>query len=207
VTTCIGEPVSWPQLERFVAGAADAAIAAHLAACPACRQCVDQIRDDVVALRPLDVPVAARPVRRRWLAPAIAAAAAAAVVLVVVGLRPAPEDDRMVLGIKGVGEVTVELVRERGGELSFEARRYAPGDRWKVVVSCPPRAHAWIDVSVADDTSTAHPLAPEELACGNRVIVPGAFTITGRADNRVCAAIAAGSGAQPETGCVTLRPE
>jgi hypothetical protein len=213
VTACIGEPVSWPRLERFALGGADPSIAAHLAACPACRQCLDQIRDDVVALPPLDVT--ARPARpaRRWHAPVFGAAAAAIIALVVcyrMGLTGSPEASRVQIAVKGVGEVTLELVRERAGAISYEARRYVPGDRWKVVVSCPPRAAAWIDVAVADGTSVDHPLAPSQLSCGNRVVVPGAFTITGSADNRVCATIAAAPGAAPgaaSTACLTLRPE
>ena len=163
MTACIGEPISWLRLESFALGAPDPAIASHVAACPACRRCLAQIRDDVVALPPLELP--ARPprslARRRWLAPAFAAVAAAAV-LVVVLRRPTPRGDDLasaMIGVKGVGEVTLELVRERGGEVSYDARRYAPGDRWKVVVSCPLSAFAWIDVSVADGVTIEHPLA------------------------------------------------
>jgi len=216
VTACIGEPVSWPRLERFALKGADPSIAAHLAACPVCRLCLDQIRDDVVALPALDVTASpARPARpaRRWLAPVFAAAAAAIIVLVVryrMVLPGSADDSRVQIGVKGVGEVTIELVRERAGAISYEARRYAPGDRWKIVVSCPPRAAAWIDVAVADGTSVDHPLAPSQLSCGNRVVVPGAFTLTGSASNRVCATIAAAPGAAAGaavTACLTLRPE
>ena len=50
MTACIGEPISWLRLESFALGAPDPAIAPHLAACPSCRHCLDQIRDDVVDL-------------------------------------------------------------------------------------------------------------------------------------------------------------
>jgi len=216
--TCIGEPISWLRLESFALGAPDPAIASHLAACPACRQCLDQMRGDVVALPPLTVPV--QPVRpsrrRRWLVPAFAFAAAA-IVLIVVLARPTPRDDEVAsatIGIKGVGEVTLELVRERGGAISYDASRYRPGDRWKVVVSCPPSGSAgtmspmmWIDVSVADGITTDHPLAPAQLPCGNRVVVPGAFTITGARVNRVCARVSAAPDVDAGTACLTLRPE
>jgi hypothetical protein len=92
----------------------------------------------------------------------------------------------------------------------MDATRYLPGDRWKVVVSCPPSTGSpamWIDVSVADGSTTDHPLAPVQLPCGNRVVVPGAFTITGAQINRVCASVAARPGAETGTACVTLRPE
>jgi hypothetical protein len=213
VTACIGEPVSWLRLERFALGAPDPGIASHLAACPACARCLEQIRGDAIVLPPLALPAArpapARPARRRWLAPVFAAAAAAAIVLVFVRYRPAPGDEpvRDLIGVKGVGEVTLELVRERAGVIRFDAASYAPGDRWKVVVSCAPRASAWIDVSVADGVTTDHPLAPAQVACGNRVVVPGAFTITGSRPNRVCARIAAAPDAEAGSACLTVAPE
>ena len=218
MTACTGEPISWLRLERFALGDpdhADPAIASHVAACPACRQCLAQIRDDVVALPPLAVPAAPlRPARRwRWLAPAFAACAAAAVVIAV--LRRPPQGDDLTgrpsatVAIKGAGEITLELVRERGGAVRFDAETFAPGDRWKVMLTCPPSASGAalsIDVSVADGLTTDHPLAPAQLPCGNRVVVPGAFTITGTRANRVCARIA-GPDAEPGTACLTLRPE
>jgi len=221
MTACIGEPISWLRLESFALGMPDPAIASHVAACPACRQCLDQIRDDVVALPPLVAAAHPHPARttrpawrRRWQAPAFAAAAAAAV-LVLVLRRPAPPDGEATatvatIGVKGVGEVTLELVRERGGTISYDARGFAPGDRWKVVLSCPPGGAGtamWIDVSVADGVTTDHPLAPAQLPCGNRVVLPGAFTITGARTNRVCASVAAAPGAEAGTACLTLRRE
>jgi hypothetical protein len=151
---------------------------------------------------------AARPIRR-WLVPAVTAVAAA-IVLVVVLRPPAPDVDGFTapIGIKGVGEVTLELVRERAGTVVLDARRYAPGDRWKIAVTCPPRPSlVAIDVSVADGVTTDHPLAPAQVACGNRVVVPGAFTVTGARANRVCVTIAATPGAEAGTACATLRPE
>ena len=210
MTACIGEPISWLRLEQFALGAPDPAITAHLAACPACRDCLDQIRGDTVALPPLVVPVPRpRPAWRRWwFAPALAAAAAAAVLVIV--LRPPGEREANRVAIKGIGEVTLELVRERAGQIQFDARRYAPGDRWKIVVSCPPAAPAAplaIDVSVADGLTVDHPLAAARIACGNRVVVPGAFTITGDRPNQVCARIAAAADDAGGTACATLIPE
>ncbi|TMQ10682.1 MAG: hypothetical protein E6J91_25660 [Deltaproteobacteria bacterium] len=207
---CIGEPISWLRLERFALGAADPAIASHVAACPACRHCLDQIRGDTVALPPL--VVASPPPRRtwlRWLVPALAAAAAAAALIAV--LRPRPSSDGVVrVAVKGAGEVSLELVRERAGAIRFDATSYAPGDRWKVMVSCPPSASGAplsIAVSVDDGISVDHPLAAARIACGNRVVVPGAFTITGSRANRVCARIAAAPDGDLATACLTLAPE
>lgn len=225
MTACTGEPISWLRLEQFALDPGDPAItseiSAHLAGCPACRDCLDRIRGDAVALPPLVVPDAPilpawrRAWRRWWPAPVLAAAAALAVALVVV--RPPPRaEDRFV--IKGVGEVALELVRERAGAISYDARRYAPGDRWKVVISCPPAAASSlapmlaIEVSVADGITVDHPLAATRIACGNRVVVPGAFTVTGDRVNRVCARIAAVDGPPATerdagTACVVVLPE
>jgi hypothetical protein len=67
-----------------------------------------------------------------------------------------------------------------------------------------------IEVSVADGVTVDHPLPATRIACGNRVVVPGAFTVTGDRINRVCARISAiADPADPGTGtaCVTLVPE
>ena len=58
--TCISEPISWLRLERH-ALAPDAAVTEHVAACAACRACLDEIERDVVALPPLLVPERRRP--------------------------------------------------------------------------------------------------------------------------------------------------
>jgi hypothetical protein len=221
---CIGEPISWLRLERHAlggGGGGDPAVGEHLARCPACARCLEQIRGDAVALPPLPAlppPPAARPPRAvRWLGPAAALAAAAAVAIVVWrgGDAPAPpghEIARSAARIKGVGEVVLDLVRERGGAIRDDVRTYAPGDRWKVVVTCPPAASAWIDVAVYDADQVDHPLAPARIGCGNRIALPGAFSITGDRANRVCVRIAEAAAAPPDRArapdaCVTLRPE
>src|SRR5262249_16647577 len=114
-----------------------------------------------------------------------------------------------------VGDVVLGVVRERAGTIREDVLTYAAGDRWKVVVTCPPSAHAWIDVAVGDPAGVDYPLAPAQVAGGNRVVVPGAFAITGRAANRVCVRVAADSApprtppypGEPNVACVTLRPE
>jgi len=197
MSTCIGQPISWLKLETYAMDGRDAAIAEHVAACAACRACLDEIARDVVALPVLTVPE--RKKRRAWWPLLVLPAAAAAALLLVV-LRPRPHGDSF--AVKGVGEVTVGVVRERAGAITYDAREYLPGDRWKVIVTCPPSAGAYIDVSVGSD----HPIAPAHVACGNRVFVPGAFTLDGGA-NRVCVHVAASEGADGDQACVTIRRE
>jgi hypothetical protein len=192
MTACIGEPISWLRLEAYALDHRDTGVRDHLAACEACRGCLADIERDVVALPPLVMPVKKR---RVWW-PLLLVPAAAALVFV---LRPRPHDG---FTVKGVGEVTIGVVRERAGTITYDARTYQPADRWKVVVTCPPRAGAWIDVEVGGD----HPLAPAHLACGNRVVVPGAFTLNG-GDNHVCVRVAAAPGEPGGQSCVTIRRE
>jgi hypothetical protein len=210
---CIGEPVSWLRLEQLALGVGDAAADAHLSACSACRHCLEQIRGDAVALPP--PPVVALAPRRawwRWGGVGLGVAVAAAAVLVVVVRTPAR--DERVATVKGIGELVVGVVRERGGAIREDATTFLPDDRWKVVVTCPPDAAAWLDVAVVDDPARPpdYPVAPAHVVCGNRVVVPGAFVLTGTRANRVCAVAA--TTAPPERGsvadgaaCITIRPE
>jgi len=202
---CIGEPISWPRLERFAQTRADAAIAAHVAQCPACQQCVDEISRDVVALPQL-VIAATTPRRARWWWFALPAFAVAALVLLVTWPRDHARRDN-VASIKGVGEVTLALVRDRGGAILEDATTFARGDRWKVVLTCAP-GHATsvaVDVVEAGSATADHPLAPAQIACGNRVVVPGAFELTGTVANRICVQVT--NDGDTDRACLTVTPE
>jgi hypothetical protein len=212
MTACIGEPISWPRLELFASGARDPEIAAHVAACPACAHCLDGLRTDVVALPPLVMPQPRARRRMRWIAPAMAFAAAALIVLVIVrrGDEPGRDD---VVRVKGIGEVTLGLVRERGGVIRDDVTTFTAGDRWKILVTCPPSATGavWIDAAVFDAGVVDRPLAPTQVACGNRVAVPGAFTITGTRMNLVCVRVSplptAATPGDAGVACKRLLPE
>src|SRR5262249_4643036 len=102
-------------------------------------------------------------------------------------IRPRPRDE--VAYVKGIGEIVLAVERERGGVVAEDAQTFAPGDRWKIVVTCPPDKHAWIDLVVLDGDRVDHPLAPARIACGNRAVVPGAFELFGAHANRVCVAL------------------
>ena len=200
---CIGEPISWPRLERFAQTGADAVIAAHVAECPACQQCVDEISHDVVALPPL-VIAAVTPRRARWWWFALPAFAVAAIIVLVMRPQPRPAN---VASIKGVGDVTLGLVRERGGTILEDATTFARGDRWKLVLTCAP-GHATsvaVDVVEAGSKVEDHPLAPAQIACGNRVVVPGAFELTGAVANRICVRVT--NDGDTDRACITVTPE
>ncbi|MDX2093103.1 MAG: hypothetical protein SFX73_34995 [Kofleriaceae bacterium] len=208
---CIGEPISWLRLETFARDRDDASIREHLGACPACQACLDEIERDVVALPPLAVPAPEVSPWRRWLprlVPAFALAAAAVIALVVWRGGAAGVSTREdVVSVKGVGEVILGVVRERGGVVREDARSFAAGDRFKVIVTCPPSAHALVEVVVTEIASGTRdrPLAPARIACGNQIAVPGAFSLSG-GTHRVCARISDGTSAGG-TACLTLAPE
>lgn len=89
-------------------------------------------------------------------------------------------------GAPGASDVTVTLVRERDGAVSFDPPDIEPGDRWKIQLTCAPAGPAglssvWVDVAVVQANRAGFPLAPSLVACGNNVVVPGAFRITGGA--------------------------
>ena len=136
---CIGEPISWLRLEQHML-ARDAKVAAHLEACEVCRGCFATL-DEPIALPRLVVEAVAP--RRRWFAswvvPSFAFAAAVAAVLL---LWPRGGDVRPenVVAIKGGGDLVLGVVRERSGAIVEDARAFLPGDRWKLVVTCPPAA-------------------------------------------------------------------
>ncbi|CAN5860192.1 hypothetical protein BH11MYX2_BH11MYX2_19660 [soil metagenome] len=155
------------------------------------------------------IPASVTKAQRAWwkTAAPILAAAAAAVVIFIVAKRPdgtvSTRED--VALVKGVGEVVLGTVRERAGTIADDAPTFAPGDRWKIVLTCPPAGEIHTDVTVTELDSNAsadHPLAPATIACGNRVVLPGAFTLTGAHANRVCVAFDATTKA-----CVTIAPE
>jgi hypothetical protein len=223
---CIGEPISWLRLELYALDPSDAAVGEHVASCPACGACLAQLRADTVALPPL-VATAAAPAgsrRKWWLALVPAFAAAAALLLFVVlprggesggGGDEAPPRRDDVATVKGLGEIVLGTVRERAGAIRMDVATFAPGDRWKVVITCAPGGNAWVDVAVLDAGTVDYPLGePQQIACGNRVVVAGAFSITGDRPNRICARIAAASATRtpltpgaPDVACVTVRPE
>lgn len=211
--TCIGEPISWLRLEQAAVGEGDvASVERHVAACAACRSCWDEIRGDVVAMPGVPAPRIV-PMRRRWVMPAFAAAVAMAAVIAIV-VRPRSERDERVSSVKGVGELVIGVVRERNGAIAEDATTFQETDRWKVVVTCPPEASAWVDVAVVEvggPPAPDYPMAASRVACGNRVALPGAFRLTGKRPNRVC--VVASADGEPARGrvgddaaCITITP-
>lgn len=99
-----------------------------------------------------------------------------------------PEHDPSVKG----GDVSFTLASDRHGLAEASVTQFEEGERFKVVLSCPPQLRAKFSVLVEEDDRTYFPLGgPKPVECGNVVVLPGAFTLTGREPKRVCVAWAA----------------
>jgi hypothetical protein len=218
---CIGEPISWLRLERYVLErSGDPHVSDHVTSCPACRACLQEIERDIVALPPLAIPVAkARP--RRWWTFALPAGLSLAAAAALLFLILRPRDQAVIpehrTSVKGVGTVDVDVVRERDGVVTESVYRFERGDRWKVVLTCAAGKPAWIDVAVVESGAAGvdYPLPPAQIVCGNRIALTGAFSLTTATPHRVCVRVATDAvpsrqpltPGEPGVACVTLRPE
>ncbi|MFH1469302.1 MAG: zf-HC2 domain-containing protein [Pseudomonadota bacterium] len=184
------EPISWLRLEHFHLGELPAEqhrlVAAHIAACPACRAQLAEIEDDSRTLPPLPLPAAPAPAPwwRRWslLAPATLPLMVAALALILLIPPATPELPGPRVAFKG-GELALALVRARGEQAAPST--YLDGDRFQVLLTLPPGGLAW-DLVVLQAGEAFFPLEAGVCAGGNRVPV-GAFTLTGPGDAVVCA--------------------
>jgi hypothetical protein len=217
--TCIGQPLSWLVLERHalaeLEGAAARAADEHLAECAACSHALRTIKGDTRALpalptvrperspgeRPDESKDGVRPFdsaapRRRsartgMIAAGVFLAAAAALLLVII--RPTPTEPTLTarVRVKGAGVVVMTLVRERDGNVTFDPRDVRDTDRWKVQLTCAPGGGARTEIVVYQPGQPpAVALPAQSFTCGNNIVIPGAFRITGGAAI-ICARLAA----------------
>jgi hypothetical protein len=192
MSACTAQPISWLKLEQYQLGELSAdemrRVEAHLKECEVCRASLDSIRADEAVLKPLPEVARKAPVWR-WVTAgtALAAAAALLLVLLVTDWRKAvPDIPGSKIGFKG-GELSISLVRERQGQILHDPESFAPGDRFKLQVTCPPSEEIFWNVVVFQDEGSSFPYVPDEpLKCGNRVSLPGAFSITGKSAAIVC---------------------
>ena len=231
MTACISEPISWLRLEQYVLAAtvaADAAaIDAHVAQCAACRVALETVQADAIVLPALPTQqrtgevIALASARskpttaKRWLTPLLLAPVLAAAAAGVLWLRTGPFNDEATLpttktsphattSIKGVGQLALQLARDRRGQVQTNVTTFRTGDRWKALLTCAPLAansgttnQLWADVAVleiVDGIPVADfPQPPTQLRCGNAVAIPGAFAITGMRPNLICVTLGVGA--------------
>ena len=228
---CVGEPLSWLLLERHALGelsqSDSARVRAHLAGCAACAACAAETARPLPALArtaEVEAPRALwwRRYAAAWATTAALACAAAGFLLLA---RPPGRTADVVAsgdtlpGVKG-GDVALELVRERAGVVTHGADTFAPEDRWKALVTCPAGGVVFWDVTVRDGgrRDERFPLAPAgPLSCGNHVVLPGAFRLSGPGTAEVCVRLAADPVPRDSSArknlpgrrdiCASLRPE
>jgi hypothetical protein len=86
------------------------------------------------------------------------------------------------------GSLALELVRMDAGGRLLEASKFAAGDRFKLLFSCPPAMAGELRVWAFQGGEVFEPLPPlEHAVCGNRRDVPGALQLTGAEPIDVCA--------------------
>ncbi|MEY4581817.1 MAG: hypothetical protein RL701_6520 [Pseudomonadota bacterium] len=203
MTSCIiGEPVSWLKLERYGLGELSEhealQVAKHLQQCPVCGACYAQIEADAArVVAPL--PAARSAPRRtrtglalpaRQLAVVGSLLSAALGAWLALGPDMEPPARRNMTGTKG-GELALELVRVGRAGSSLEPGHFVPGDRFKVLFSCPPSRAGAVRVRVFQGDDVFEPLPPHQLEnCGNRRNLPGAFALDGSDRVSVCVTLA-----------------
>jgi hypothetical protein len=183
-------PLSWLRLERYALGELDSTVRSevriHVEGCAWCGDHLRSIEIDPWRLAPL--PEVKRPTwsspRFTWAVPLVALAALTLFFVLPDGSRTAGLSARA--RIKG-GELAISLVRERQGETLRDPRSHADGDRFKVLVTCPP-GDAEVRVLVSQEGQVVFPFGrdPIPMACGNGVPIEGAFQATGGGDLTVC---------------------
>jgi hypothetical protein len=198
MSACISEPISWLRLERYrlleLTSSEHAQVEGHLLACAACSACLAQIDARADELPSLPVVVAVRPRRRAHLGRALgfgglALAAAAALLLILLPRTSELEPPGPRLRIKG-GELALSLVRLHQGSTAHAATHFAPDDRFKVQLTCPPDLHGAALVAVFQAGQVFFPLPPHALTdCGNLRGLPGAFSLDGDEPAVVCVVV------------------
>jgi len=195
---CIDQPVSWLRLEMYALGALDAeqrsAIEAHINVCAACAHCLSRIEQPQV-LPTLKLPERAPSLRIRlwqrcvahWPQLSLGFALASVMLLSIwpKTTKQLPEISSRVR-VRG-GEIAITLLREHQGMVTEDPKVFKQGDRFKVLVTCPPQWNVPWRIIVLQGKEAFQPLpTPTDFRCGNKQSVPGAFTVDGDQSVDVC---------------------
>jgi hypothetical protein len=178
--------LSFLTLERYALGELSQErcreVEARLAESERDRMRLAAIRGDSVELLPLPTPLAPTKARRPALWAGLGGALAAAALALLVFLAPG-EEQTLGHRTKG-GDVALVLVGEQHGA---EATTFAQGERFKLLVTCPPDLTGSLRAAVYQGGALYQPLADGgPRACANRAAWPGAFALDGRARAWVC---------------------
>jgi hypothetical protein len=205
MSRCISEPVSYLLLERYVLRELPheehTRVAEHLAECVVCRDCCERIQADshVMDVETLMAAVRAAPQpkpagrRRLWGAGAVVASLACLLLF----LRTQP-DIGVTRGVdpgagipttrqtKGDG-LALELVRADAAGRLLEPTKFAAGDRFKLLLSCPQGHEGTVRVLAFQGGEVFEPVTAQALdSCGNRRALTGAWQLDGDDPVDVC---------------------
>jgi hypothetical protein len=222
MSQCIGQPVSWLALERHALGELPVeegrALEDHLARCPACRACREQLGADTrdpswltaaIAQRTAAEVRRPRPPRRSerqagrpsWLT--LAGACAALLLGIRLGWERGVPGAQTASGVKGA-ELALSVVRLDAQGRLLEPRRFAAADRFKLLLTCPPTFSGPVRVLIFQGGELFEPVPEQGLRCGNRVALAGAWQLDGAQDVEVCAVLG-GERASGVTAAAELR--
>ncbi|MCA9579489.1 MAG: zf-HC2 domain-containing protein [Myxococcales bacterium] len=146
--------------------------------------------------------------RARWMAPvaALGVAAAAAWVFVLRPAEPAepergiarvvpsepPSEPQERVGASDAAlqqarpDLSLTVLRERHGSVTEDPESFLLSDRFAVQLSCRPGHEGQQRVAVYQAGAWSLPLDGDDVRCGNRVRVPGAFSLSEPAAADVC---------------------
>jgi len=204
MTSCIGEPVSYFRLERYslheLPAEEDRSVAAHLEQCAVCRACYERIQADArdadiaaLAAQLSQLPAAARPRRARAVWGVSALVASLACMLFVLRPQPAVPGIATESRTKGDG-LALELVRADAQGQLLEPTHFAPGDRFKLLLTCPGSSVGSVRVLVFQAGAAYEPVPAQLLdTCGNRRPLAGAWGLDGAEAVELCAVFAEAS--------------
>ena len=238
MSPCINQPVSWLRLEQFALGElppdAREQVHSHLHECAVCASCLATIQSDDIALPELPVasPAQTRANLRWFRRPAVITTATtllAAAAALMLWLRASESNldyqtATATTRVKGAGEIALSVVRARptnGADVvALDATTFRNDDRFEVAITCGAGGAVWARTVVwqADHAGqrerASTPLPTARIACGNHVILPGAFRITSAPAAHVCVtlspdALGAAAAADPHApiACIPLLPE
>lgn len=179
------DPISWLELELRALGeldpAAEARVEQHLATCEPCQSRARAIAEDRRALPPLPLPLS----KRRGLSSGLALAATLLISVSAGGLLWRGAGDN----VKGSAQAIV-LVRSRAGAIDEAPRDFRAGDRFKILVTCTPPQERFVVVSLREGARSERSVVlrtGKSIACGNRVALEGAFSLSGAERAEICA--------------------